>query len=60
MVDDALRAAVNIARQEQTLSVKALRSRLSSCGFSEDEIATALTAWANYAHPKRPNNKGTS
>lgn len=41
----ALRAAVNIARNESIESVRALRKRLQKEGFTRDEVDSALASW---------------
>jgi hypothetical protein len=50
---DALRAAVNIARQYQTRGPAQLRRIMTQSGFTDDQITKALAAWASYEKSKR-------
>ncbi|WP_395443545.1 hypothetical protein [Caulobacter sp. UC70_42] len=43
-----LQIAVTIARSEQVRSVSALEYRLAALGFSGQQIANAVNAWAAY------------
>jgi hypothetical protein len=43
----ALKAAVNVARNECIDKVAVLRMRLLSAGHSEDDVREALLYWAN-------------
>lgn len=45
---DTLRAAVTIARHEQTPTVAQLRARLLDLGHAKADIDAALEEWANH------------
>ncbi|MBN3848690.1 hypothetical protein G3N58_17935 [Paraburkholderia sp. Ac-20342] len=49
----ALRDAVNLARDEQIRRVAALKSRLHQAGHCGEAIDEAIQAWANYEKAKR-------
>jgi hypothetical protein len=49
---DALRRAVNIAREGQVQSVRRLRTLLKEQGYADEAINEALQAWAEYLKTK--------
>jgi hypothetical protein len=49
----ALRAAVNLARNEQVRNVAALKSRLRQMGHSDEAATEAIKTWADYERLKR-------
>ncbi|AGS80904.1 hypothetical protein [Caulobacter phage Cr30] len=57
MIDDALRAAVTLARNDAIRSVDALRSRLSGLGFTNDEIKGAILTWSRYVQETRAHDR---
>jgi hypothetical protein len=46
-VYEALRAAVNVAREQQLMTVDDLKLRLVHKGFAEQEVDEALQFWAH-------------
>ena len=45
---EALRAAVNIAKDRQVQTIKALRRALKDRGFGEEAITEAFTTWKQH------------
>lgn len=56
MTDDAyqaLRDAVNLARNEQVRNVAVLKSRLQQNGHTYEAATEAIQTWANYEKAKQ-------